>query len=115
MRTMLRPVTRNPPTMTVEAAAEYIGISRATAYAEARRYRHSGGTAGLPNIKIGGRVLVLTARLTELLGQESGNPVTGLVRGDVHDPVSGHCAAARSRSAACAGRRSLRRSERLRL
>ena len=57
------------PTMTVEEAAAYIGVSRATAYAEAQRYRDSGGTIGLPNIKLGGRVLVLTTVLIQLLGR----------------------------------------------
>jgi hypothetical protein len=57
----------NSPTMTVGAAADYIGISRTTAYSEAQRYRDSGGAAGLLNIKLGGRVLVLTTLLNELL------------------------------------------------
>jgi hypothetical protein len=55
------------PTITVEEAAEYLGISRAMAYSEAERYRRSDGAVGLPNLKFGGRVLVLTARLVELL------------------------------------------------
>ena len=49
------------PTMTAEEAADYLGISRTMAYAEAQRYRDSGGTVGLPNLKLGGRVLIITA------------------------------------------------------
>jgi hypothetical protein len=55
------------PTMTVEDAADYLGISRTTAYAEAQRYRRTGGAVGLPNLKFGGRVLVITALVIELL------------------------------------------------
>jgi hypothetical protein len=54
-------------TMTVEDAAEYVGISRTTAYSEAERYRRSRGAVGLPNLKFGGRVLVVRALLVELL------------------------------------------------
>jgi hypothetical protein len=55
------------PTMTVEEAADYLGISRTMAYTEAERYRRSGGVAGLPNLKFGGRVLVITALVVNLL------------------------------------------------
>jgi hypothetical protein len=55
------------PTVTVEEAAQYLGISRAMAYTEADRYRRTGGTVGIPNLKLGGRVLVITALLIELL------------------------------------------------
>jgi hypothetical protein len=54
-------------TMTVEEAAEYLGISRTMAYSEATRYRRSEGAVGLPNLKFGGRVLVITTLLVELL------------------------------------------------
>jgi hypothetical protein len=67
MRTLQSATEPHSPTMTVEAAADYIGIGRTTAYSEAQRYRDSGGAAGLPNIKLGGRVLVLKTLLNELL------------------------------------------------
>ena len=47
-------------TITVEAAAKELGISRSSAYEAARR-------GGLPAIVIGRRVLVLRGRLDEIL------------------------------------------------
>jgi len=67
--TSLHRLDPSSPTMTVEVAAEYLGISRTVAYSEAQRYRDTGGRAGLPNIKLGGRVLVLTALVSELIGR----------------------------------------------
>lgn len=55
-------------TLSVEAAAELLGISRSTAYDLARRYRDSGGASGLPCIKVGGRILIVVAGLREILG-----------------------------------------------
>lgn len=56
-----------PPTMTVDAAAQLLGISRSTAYALCTRYRETDGREGLPNVRFGTRVLVLTAPLLELI------------------------------------------------
>ena len=67
MRSPAPPLDLDSPTVTVEAAAEYLGISRAMAYAEAKRYRSTYGADGLPNLKFGGRVLVITELLVELL------------------------------------------------
>ena len=61
----IRPAT--PPTMTVEDAAKLLGISRTMAYTEAARYRATDGCHGLPNIRLGGRVLVLTAPLLDMV------------------------------------------------
>lgn len=54
-------------TLAVEDAARVLGISRTTAYAEAARFRQTGGAAGLPNFRLGGRILVPKARLAALL------------------------------------------------
>ncbi len=48
------------PTLTVAEAALVLGISKNTAYEAIKRNE-------LPSLKIGGRVLVLTARLFALL------------------------------------------------
>ena len=56
-----------PPTMSVEDAAQLLGISRTMAYTEAARYRDTDGRHGLPNVRLGGRVLVLTALVLELV------------------------------------------------
>src|SRR5829696_2627777 len=54
-----------PPTMSVEDAAQLLGISRTMVYTEAARYRDTDGRQGLPNVRLGGRVLVLTALLLD--------------------------------------------------
>jgi transposase len=56
-----------PPTMTVDDAAAFLGISRSSAYTLSARYRETEGSEGLPNVRLGGRVLVLTAPLLELV------------------------------------------------
>jgi excisionase family DNA binding protein len=55
-----------PLTMTVEEAAELLGVSRGLAYEAARR-------GELPTIRLGRRLLVPTARLLELVGAENGH------------------------------------------
>ena len=47
-----------PEFLTVEDAGKALGLSRNLAYAAARRYRETGGQRGIPNLKIGGRILV---------------------------------------------------------
>jgi excisionase family DNA binding protein len=49
------------PTMSVEEAGRLLGISRTSAYNAAK-------TGDIPTIRIGGRLLVPTARLRDLLG-----------------------------------------------
>lgn len=55
------PDARRRPTLTVEEAAELVGISRGAAYQAAR-------TGEIPTLRIGRRILVPTARLLDLLG-----------------------------------------------
>ena len=52
------------PTVTVERAAEVLGIGRGSAYEAAR-------TGELPTIRIGRRLLVPTALLLKMLGQDA--------------------------------------------
>lgn len=54
-------------TLTVEEAAELLGVSRGLAYEAARR-------GDLPVIRLGRRLVVPTARLLELVGAENGPP-----------------------------------------
>ena len=56
-----------PRTLTVEQAARLLGISRGLAYQGVR-------DGSLPSIRIGRRVLVPTARLLALLGEEETSP-----------------------------------------
>lgn len=67
-----------PPTITVEEAADIVGISRAAAY----RAVHKGQ---IPALRIGRRLLVPSASLLEMLGLdviESDGDVTTPHRGD---------------------------------
>ena len=52
--------------LTVEEAAQYLGISRNTAYLATKRYRATGGREGLPVIKIGGCLRVPRAALERM-------------------------------------------------
>ena len=56
-----------PPTMTVEEAAELLGLSRSSGYRAA-------AVGELPTIRIGRRLLVPTPKLFALLGLEIGLP-----------------------------------------
>ena len=76
------------PTLSVEAAAALLGISRSTAYDLARRYRESEGADGLPCIKIGGRILIVVAGLREILGD-----LRPSLRADADQPGRGRMAA----------------------
>lgn len=51
------------PTVTVEEAADLIGLSRTGAYAAVRNGQ-------LPSIRVGRRIVVPTARLLRMLGEE---------------------------------------------
>lgn len=61
-----------PVTMTIEAAARLLGISRGAAYRAA-------AAGQIPTIRIGRRLLVPTARLLEMLGvdQPTGQAAVG--------------------------------------
>jgi excisionase family DNA binding protein len=50
-----------PPTLTVEQAGEFLGISRSAAY-------RAVSSGELPSVRIGRRLLVPTAKLLALLG-----------------------------------------------
>ena len=54
-----------PPTLTVDQAAEVLGISRSSAYRAANANE-------IPTLRIGHRILVPAARLRELLQVPSG-------------------------------------------
>ena len=55
-------------TVSVEEAAELLGIGRSSAYEAARRYEATNGRDGLPVIRLGRRLLVPKAGLRRLLG-----------------------------------------------
>ena len=55
------PVPADKPTLTVEEAGRYLGISRPTAYDAVRK-------GDIPSVRINRRVLVPTAALRKLLG-----------------------------------------------
>ena len=52
-----------PPTITVEQAAEILGISRSSAYRAAAR-------GEIPTLRVGRRLLVPTAKFLAMLGVE---------------------------------------------
>lgn len=81
---------RERSTLSIEEAATVVGIGRSAAYAAA----HSGD---LPTVRIGRRMLVPTARLRAMLGEnENSATVRGrdavqkAAEGDGHAPVYGH-------------------------
>lgn len=56
-----------PEVLSVEDAGKALGLSRNLAYEAARRYRKTGGAEGIPNLKVGGRVLVPVEALRRML------------------------------------------------
>lgn len=58
---------RDSTVLTVEQAAQVLGISRGLAYASARRFVATGGDGGLPAIRIGRRLLVPVNQLQGFL------------------------------------------------
>jgi len=52
--------------LTVEQAAERLGVSRNTAYMATKRYRVTGGKEGLPVVKTGGCLRVPAAVLDRM-------------------------------------------------
>jgi hypothetical protein len=61
--TALDPKWREKATLTIEQAALVLGISRWSAYEQARR------NDGIPVIRLGRRLIVSTARLRAMLGE----------------------------------------------
>ena len=57
-----------PATVSVEEAAEILGVSRSTAFNMAKRFLDTG--KGLPVLKCGRRLVVPVPRLLRLLGME---------------------------------------------
>lgn len=57
-----------PEVLTVEEAAGILRISRNSAYALTRLWRHSGGREGLPVIELGRNLRVPKRELARLLG-----------------------------------------------
>lgn len=56
---------KHQPTLTVKEAAAVLGIGRNTAYEAVKR-------GDIPSLSIGGRILIPTARLFALLGEDAG-------------------------------------------
>jgi hypothetical protein len=67
-----------PPTLTVGAAGELLGLCRHSAYAAAR-------AGDLPTLRIGRRLLVPTPKLLALLGATYPIPVSMEAAGDGQD------------------------------
>lgn len=66
-----------PLMLTVEKAAELLGVSRRLGYQLAREYLDTDGASGLPVVRLGARVLrVPRARLLPLLGLAEDSPAT---------------------------------------
>jgi hypothetical protein len=56
--------------LTIPEAAVRLRVSRNAAYQAARRYRHTGGSEGLPNLAIGGSYRVPVAALDRMADLE---------------------------------------------
>jgi transposase len=57
--------------LSIEQAAELLGVGRGAAYAASREYTETRGASGLPTIAIGRRRRVPTAALLEVLRDPS--------------------------------------------
>ncbi len=64
-----RPSDDRPATMSVDAAARYLGISRSHAYDLVR-------AGELPHLRLGRRILIPTRDLDALLGRGAGGPAS---------------------------------------
>ena len=62
------PPADEQPVLSVEVAGRILGLGRAAAYAAASRWRATDGADGIPNLRIGRRVVVPTALLRRMLG-----------------------------------------------
>lgn len=58
--------------MTVEEAARVLRIGRSAAYEQARRYLATGGTQGLPVVRLGRRLRVPRQALARMLSLNAG-------------------------------------------
>lgn len=68
---MTIPLPEDEPTMALwPDVAKALGISRNTAYAEARKYERTNGAEGIPIIRFGTRIRVPTAALRQMLGMD---------------------------------------------
>lgn len=56
-----------PEMLSVEEVGKALGLSRNLAYEAASRYRKTGGAEGIPNVKIGGRILIPADALVRML------------------------------------------------
>jgi hypothetical protein len=70
MTTMPAPSTLDglPLMLTLTEAAEVLRVSRTSAYKLAEEWRRSDGTAGLPTVRLGGRLLVRRVDLAAIVG-----------------------------------------------
>ena len=69
---MRRALSEYPDLLTVEEAADYLRISRATGYQLARQYRITGGSNGLPILEVVRGLRVVRSELANLIS--SGAP-----------------------------------------
>jgi excisionase family DNA binding protein len=67
--------TETPLTLTVEQAAEALGISRGLAYQAVRE-------GAIPSVRIGRRVVVPRARLLDLMGAQAEVPADRVTGGE---------------------------------
>ncbi len=68
---MRRTLDQYPELLTIEEAAEYLRISRATGYQLARQYRITDGADGLPVVQLGRCLRVPRRDLARLLSPRS--------------------------------------------
>ncbi len=57
-----------PLMLTVEETAPHLRVSRSTAYKLVHEYTASGGSAGLPHVRLVGRILIRRVDLAAILG-----------------------------------------------
>lgn len=61
--------SRGPATvLTVEETAPHLRVSRSTAYKLVHEYTATGGSAGLPHVRLVGRILIRRVDLAAILG-----------------------------------------------
>jgi hypothetical protein len=70
MVTMPAPATLDglPLMLTLTEAAEVLRVSRTSAYKLADEWRRTDGAAGLPTVRLGGRLLVRRVDLASIVG-----------------------------------------------
>ena len=62
----MKPITEDGPFLCVEEVAHLFKISRTAAYMAARRYIESGGSAGIPAVRVGRSVRFLAAGIERM-------------------------------------------------